>query len=87
MHPSTLPRLAQDRRREFEGAAARASALSAARRVGAGGATPRRARATRYLGEVLIRTGWRLVGPDSPATGVRGRIALRGPGGAAVGPC
>jgi hypothetical protein len=87
MHPWTLQRLAQERRLEFERAAARASVSHATRRSGPAGATPRHARATRYLGEVLIRTGWRLVGPDSPATGVRGRIALRAPRGAAVGPC
>ena len=87
MHPWTLQRLAQDRRLEFERDAARASATHAARRVGPPGARPRHARATRYLGEVLIRTGWRLAGPDSPVTGVRGRIVLRGTGGAAVGPC
>jgi hypothetical protein len=87
MHPWTLQRLAEERSHEWERAARRAQVSHAARRAGPVGARPLRTRVTRSLGEVLIRTGWRLVGPDAPATGIRPRLALRSPRGAGIGPC
>jgi hypothetical protein len=87
MHPWTLERLAEERRCELARAAARARAAHHARGAGSGGPLVANRRATRYFGELLIRTGWRLVGPDVPGTGVRSRLALRASGGAMVDPC
>ena len=79
MHPWAMQRWAEDRRCELVGAATVARASHEARLAHAGPAARNR-RATRFLGEFLIRTGWRLVGPESPAPGVRPRLALRAPG-------
>ena len=57
-----------------------ARASHEARLAGSGGSAAVNRRATRYLGELLIRTGWRLVGPEAPATGVRPRLGAAGPG-------
>jgi hypothetical protein len=80
MHPWAMTRWADDRRCELVRAGAEARAVRDARCAVAGGATVAHRRATRYLGELLIRTGWRLVGPEAPASGVRPRLALRAPG-------
>jgi hypothetical protein len=87
MHPWTMQRLAEERRHELSRDAARGRAAHEARRVGSAGSTLATRRATRFLGELLIRTGWRLVGPDAPASGIRPRLALRGSAGAIVDPC
>ena len=87
MHPWTMQRLAEERRHELIADAARGRAAHEARRVGSGGSNLATRRATRFLGELLIRTGWRLVGPDEPVSGIRPRLALRGSAGAIVDPC
>jgi hypothetical protein len=87
MHPWTLQRLAEERCHEVVRAAARERAVHEARRAGSAGSSSSTRRTTRYLGELLIRTGWRLVGPDTPTSGVRPRVALRGPTGAMADPC
>ena len=87
MHPWTMQRLAEERCHEVLRAAARERALHEARRVGSVGSSVTTRRTTRYLGELLIRTGWRLVGPDTPSSGVRTRLALRGSVGATIDPC
>ena len=87
MHPWTMQRLAEERCHEVLLAAARERAGLEARRVGSAGPSLTTRRPTRYLGELLIRTGWRLVGTDTPASGVRTRLALRGSVSATVDPC
>jgi len=87
MHPWTMQRLAEERHHELIRAAARARASNEARGAGPGGSHPVNNRASRYLGELLIRTGWRLVGPDAPTSGVRAHLALRSSGAAWVDPC
>ena len=85
MHLWTLEQLARERRHDLLREAACARASREAR-----GATPSHGtnrRATRLLGEVLIRAGWRLVGPEPPATGIRTRLALPSTGGAMVDSC
>jgi hypothetical protein len=86
MHPWSMQRLARERQGELARAATSARASHEARQSGLGGAHPVNRRATRYLGELLIRTGWRLVGTEVPASGVRPRLALRAPG-AMADPC
>lgn len=80
MHPWAMTRWADDRRCELVRAGAEARAVHEARRAVPGGGAVANRRATRYLGELLIRTGWRLVGPEAPASGVRPRLALRSRG-------
>jgi hypothetical protein len=87
MHPWTMQRMAEERRHELTRAAARARASHAARGAGPAGSHMVNSRATRYLGELLIRTGWRLVGPEAPTSGVRPRLALRSSGAALIDPC
>jgi hypothetical protein len=85
MHLSTLEQLARERRHDLLREAACARASHEAR-----GAAPSRGtnhRATRLLGEVLIRAGWRLVGTEAPASGIRTRLALPSTRGAMVDPC
>jgi hypothetical protein len=86
MHPWSMQRLAQERQGELARAALCARTSNDARQPGPGGAHPVNRRATRFLGELLIRTGWRLVGPEVPSNGVRPRLALRAPG-AVADPC
>ena len=86
MHPWTMHRLAEERRLELTRAAARGRCALEARCLAAATSTVPTRRATRFLGELLIRTGWRLVGPDAPATGIRPRLALRASPGAIVDP-
>ena len=75
MHPWMMERLAQDRRTELRVAAGGPGPLDPPDpgRIGDPGAVNRRL--TRYVGELLIRTGWRLVGPEAPTSGVRARLA------------
>ena len=87
MHPWTMQRWAEERQQELVRAARAAETVHAARGAGPVGSHGTNRRATRYLGELLIRTGWRLVGPDGTAGGVRTRLALRGSGAAVVDPC
>ncbi len=87
MHPWTMQRLAEERYHEVTRAAARARASNEARSAGPVGSHPVHNRATRYLGELLIRTGWRLVGTEAPSSGVRARLVLRSSGAALVDPC
>jgi hypothetical protein len=75
-----MQRWAEDRQCELVAAAIQAQAARQARQSHAGSAAPTHRAATRFLGEFLIRTGWRLAGPESPAPGVRPRLALRAPG-------
>ena len=88
MHPWTMQRLAEERRHELIDAAARARAAHGARCAGSAGSTLSTRRATRFLGELLIRTGWRLVGArrtgerHPPPTWCSGARA-----GAIVDPC
>jgi hypothetical protein len=86
MHPWTMQRMAQERSQELVRAALCARLTHEARSVG-GGLPPANRRATRVLGELLIRTGWRLVGPDAPASGIRPRLALRASGTSIIDPC
>jgi hypothetical protein len=87
MHQWTMQRLAQERDHELIRAAARVRAANEARGAGPVGSHTVNNRATRYLGELLIRTGWRLVGPESPTSGVRARLALPSSGAALVDSC
>jgi hypothetical protein len=88
MHPWTMQhRLADERRHELIAAAARVQASRQARHAGPARPHGGDRRATRYLGELLIRTGWRLVGPDAPTSGARTRVALRSSGAALIDPC
>jgi hypothetical protein len=87
MHPWNMQRLAQEHSDELSQAAVRAQALHDARSGRRGGAPVIKRKATRYLGELLIRTGWRLVGPEAPASGARPRLVLRSAGGSLVDPC
>jgi hypothetical protein len=87
MHPWTMQRLAQEHSDDLSQAAVRARALHDARGGQRGGAPVTKRKATRYLGELLIRTGWRLVGPDAPASGARPRLVLRSAGGSLIDPC
>ncbi len=86
MHPWTMQRWAQEHRHELMRGALCARASREARLAGPGGSAVVNRRATRYFGELLIRTGWRLVGTEAPASGVRPRLALRAPG-SMVDPC
>jgi len=81
MHPWMTQRMAQDRRRELARIASPLLASHETPRRRVVGAHAVNRRATRVLGELLIRTGWRLVGPDGPPSGVRPRLALRGSAG------
>jgi hypothetical protein len=87
MHPWTMQQLADERDHDLIRAAARARASTEAQTARPVGSHPVTNRATRYLGELLIRTGWRLVGPQSPSSDVRARLALRGSGAVWVDPC
>jgi len=87
MHPWTMQRLAREHSDELSQAAVRAQVLYEARCARRVGAPVINRKATRYLGELLIRTGWRLVGPEAPASGVRPRLLLRSTGGSLVDPC
>jgi hypothetical protein len=87
MHPWTMQRWAEERHADIDRAARAGEMVHAARRCGPVGSHGVERRATRYLGELLIRTGWRLVGPDRAAGGVRTRLALRSSAGAVVDPC
>jgi hypothetical protein len=78
MHPWMIERLAQERHHEMVQAASRARASHHPRGAGSAGAGVVNRRATRYLGELLIRTGWRLVGPEAPGSGIRSRLAFGG---------
>jgi hypothetical protein len=80
MHPWAMQRWAEDRQCELVAAAVHARAARQARLSRAGSTAPTHRAAARFLGEFLIRTGWRLVGPESPPPGVRPRLALRAPG-------
>jgi hypothetical protein len=87
MHPWMMQCLAEERRHELGDAARRARAWREAR-----GARPAHLRianhmVSRHLGELLIRTGRRLVGPEAPASGVRDRFAWRGSSGATADSC
>jgi hypothetical protein len=78
MHPWMMQQLAQERRTELRLAAGSPRRLhltdpGSFHRGGANG------RVARYFGELLIRTGWRLLGPEAPTSGVRSRLALPGP--------
>ncbi|HVA04475.1 MAG TPA: hypothetical protein VMU64_12110 [Acidimicrobiales bacterium] len=86
MHPWTMHRLADERRLELTRAAARGRCAHEARCLGSAGSMVPTRRTTRFLGELLIRTGWRLVGPDARASGIRPRLALPGSVGAIVDP-
>ena len=86
MHPWTFQRLAEERQHELVRGAARARASHEARRRGAAGSHANR-RATRYFGELLIRTGWRLVGPEAPTSGARPRLTLPSSGAGLLDPC
>jgi hypothetical protein len=79
MHPWMMEQLALERRIELSGASVRSWSP---RRTNPGGVSEARGtnrRVTRYFGELLIRTGSRLLGPEAPASGVRSRLALPGP--------
>ena len=87
MHPWTMQRLAEERQHELVRGAARARASHGAGRRGPAGSHRGNRRATRYFGELLIRTGWRLVGPEAPASGARPRLTLPSSGSALIDPC
>jgi hypothetical protein len=87
MNPWNIQRLAQQHSDELSRAAVRAQALHEARARRRGGAPVIKHKATRYLGELLIRTGWRLIGPEGPASGARTRLVLRSTDGSLVDPC
>ena len=87
MHPWTLQhRLADERRHDLAAAAARVQMSRGARRADPARPHGGDRRATRYLGELLIRTGWRLVGPEAPTAGTRARVSLRSSGAALIDP-
>jgi hypothetical protein len=79
MHSWMMERLAQERRIELRGASVPSWSLHRAHPGGVGEARGTNRRVTRYFGELLIRTGWRLLGLEAPASGVRSRLALQGP--------
>ena len=87
MHPWTMQRLAEERRHQLLCAAAQSRAAHESRCAGSGSSKGTNHRATRFLGELLIKTGWRLVGPEAPASGIRPRLAFRGSASAIVDPC
>jgi len=80
MHPWTMHQLNEQRSQELLQEMRCARAVREARLARRCGSAVVNRKATRYLGELLIRTGWRLVGPDAPASGMRPRLALRAPG-------
>ena len=80
MNPRMMQQLARTREDDLR----RAAASRAHRHVGPPHGTPMPARpVSRFLGELLIRAGRRLAGPDVPVSGIRPRLALPGPGRAA----
>lgn len=87
MHPWMAERLADEHRRELARTASGVRVTPETPGWGAGGPHAVNKRAARALGELLIRTGWRLVGPDGPPSGVRPRFALRGSTGATFDSC
>jgi len=80
MNPSMMQQLARTRADDLCRAAAASGSHHGGRSPGA--TIPPRP-VTRLLGELLIRTGRRLAGPEVPASGIRPRLALPGPGHAA----
>ena len=78
VHPWMTQRLAEERQCELRRAAARLGAGCQARGAAAGGQRAAHTRVARYVGELLIKTGWRLVGPEPPVSDGRSRLALRG---------
>jgi hypothetical protein len=87
MHPWMMEQLAQERRTEMRAASDRSWSLHRGNPRGVGEARGTNTRVTRYFGELLIRTGSRLLGPEAPASGVRSRLALPGRARVRIDPC
>jgi hypothetical protein len=87
MHPWMIQCLGEERRNDLGHAARRARASHEARRARAAPSRIANHTVSRHLGELLIRTGRRLVGPEAPASGVRDRFAWRGSPGATADSC